>query len=288
MYFLFFDDFILTAIILLSILFIFKFLSVPRDPPASAASSSSSSLSDSASDSRRRARLEAGNFDCSICLDQCIFAVETNCNHAFCAPCWLELSSHSHSSLTSSSGHVKCPNDRRGVSLLIELWTPAERALLSEPFQVARGQFDRDRPSAAFAHQFYNGIRDYNRRAQIASATSAPLNFRSMADAFRDAPSLLRALSAEATSSIGGLMSVVLRLKIVISFLLGFLYVLLPIDFMPEILFGVVGYLDDILVVLFIAVYISQIFRGVIVERQEEQARRYEQRRQQQNNQQPN
>jgi RING finger protein 170 len=50
-----------------------------------------------------------------------------------------------------------------------------------------------------------------------------------------------------------------------LAFALLIIYIILPIDFIPEALFGLLGMADDIIMIGFVVVYLSTIYRSVMV-----------------------
>lgn len=81
----------------------------------------------------------------------------------------------------------------------------------------------------------------------------------------RDCPTLIRHLWNE-FFSVGGLM-LMFRVRILLCFLAGLMYLLSPLDIIPEAVFGVLGLLDDVFVVFLLAVYVSIIYRRLVVSR---------------------
>jgi RING finger protein 170 len=81
----------------------------------------------------------------------------------------------------------------------------------------------------------------------------------------RDCPTLMRHLWNE-FFSVGGLM-VMFRIRILLCFVAGLMYVFSPLDIIPEGVFGVLGLLDDIFVLFLLAMYISIIYRRLVVSR---------------------
>lgn len=59
------------------------------------------------------------------------------------------------------------------------------------------------------------------------------------------------------------------RLRVLICFLVALLYLVSPLDIIPESVFGFFGFLDDLFITLLLAVYISVIYRRLIAERAE-------------------
>lgn len=78
----------------------------------------------------------------------------------------------------------------------------------------------------------------------------------------RDLPTILRHCFFD-FFSIGGLIWM-FRLRIFVCFTIALLYLLSPLDIIPEIAFGIFGLLDDLFVVLLLAIYISILYRRYI------------------------
>lgn len=81
----------------------------------------------------------------------------------------------------------------------------------------------------------------------------------------RDCPTLMRHLWNE-FFSVGGLM-LMFRIRIVLCFLAAVMYLVSPLDIIPEAVFGVLGLLDDVFVLFLLAIYISIIYRRLVVSR---------------------
>jgi RING finger protein 170 len=80
----------------------------------------------------------------------------------------------------------------------------------------------------------------------------------------RDLPILLRHMSVEFFA--GGLVHF-FRIRIVLCLISGFMYLVSPLDVIPEAIYGLFGFLDDIVVLLAIAVYLTVVYRGVLAGR---------------------
>lgn len=87
-------------------------------------------------------------------------------------------------------------------------------------------------------------------------------------DYIYDLPTLLRQLFSE-LFSVGGLVWV-LRLRIILCFFAAALYFVSPLDIIPESVFGFLGLMDDVLIILLLLVYITEMYRRVIANRAEE------------------
>lgn len=66
----------------------------------------------------------------------------------------------------------------------------------------------------------------------------------------------------------GGLMYM-LRIRIVLCFVAAIMYLISPLDMIPEAVFGILGLLDDVFVVLLLAIYVSMIYRRFLANRWE-------------------
>lgn len=58
-----------------------------------------------------------------------------------------------------------------------------------------------------------------------------------------------------------------LRIRIVICFMAAIMYLISPLDLIPEAVFGVLGLLDDVFVVLLLAIYVTMIYRRFLADR---------------------
>jgi RING finger protein 170 len=81
----------------------------------------------------------------------------------------------------------------------------------------------------------------------------------------RDLPTLLEQLFYEFFSASG--LVLVLRFRIVLCFVAALLYVLSPIDILSEAAFGLLGFLDDIVIALLVLFYVSEVYRNVVADR---------------------
>lgn len=75
----------------------------------------------------------------------------------------------------------------------------------------------------------------------------------------QDLPVLLRHAISDLFSLHG--MVAMFRIRIVVCLLLVVLYILSPLDIIPEMMFGFLGWLDDLFIMIIVAIYISVIYR---------------------------
>lgn len=177
---------------------------------------------------------------CPICLHEHQLAVETNCGHLYCGNCL-----RTYIYIRGIMSRIACPMCRQQISVLFACFT--ERELQRTPASDVG-------PDVQVLYQM---IADYNRRF-----SGEPRSFMEM---IRDCPTLMRHLWNE-FFSVGGLM-LMFRIRIVLCFLAAVMYLVSPLDIIPEAVFGVLGLLDDVFVLFLLAIYISIIYRRLVVSR---------------------
>ncbi|CAM5146648.1 unnamed protein product [Natator depressus] len=170
------------------------------------------------------------DMSCPVCLQQATFPIETNCGHLFCGTCIIAYWRYG-----SWLGAIRCPICRQTVTLLLP-------------------RFSEDQQDAA---QVLQDVNDYNRRF-----SGQP---RSIMERIMDLPTLLRHAFRE-MFTVGGLFWM-FRIRIVLCLLGALLYLASPLDFLPEALFGILGFLDDFFVIFLLLIYISIMYREVITQR---------------------
>ena len=84
-------------------------------------------------------------------------------------------------------------------------------------------------------------------------------------DYVRDLPTLFRHAMRE-FFTLSGLVWM-FRLRIIICFFAALLYFISPLDIIPEAVFGILGFLDDLFILLLLAIYVTIIYRGFIAAR---------------------
>ncbi|XP_030209145.1 E3 ubiquitin-protein ligase RNF170 isoform X1 [Gadus morhua] len=214
------------------------------------------------------------DMSCPVCLQQAVLPVETNCGHLFCGPCIVAYWRYG-----TWLGAIHCPICRQMVTLLFPLFQEHD-----SPQRVQDGE--------AVPQLIHRDINDYNRRfsgqPRSTQAEGEPwgsnpkseLEKRSMktqpmhlvalppaqlVDRLRDVPTLLRHAFRE-LFSMGGLFWM-FRIRILLCLVGALTYLVSPLDFLPEALFGLLGFMDDFLVILLLFVYISIMYREVVTQR---------------------
>lgn len=173
---------------------------------------------------------------CPICLGPHRLAVETNCGHKFCGQCLRNF-------LTSRAGpgtlfqNPTCPMCRQNINLLLLSFARDEEAQVAERREVE------------------NSVYEYNVRFG-----NGP---RSVLTYIRDCPVLLRHMFSN-FFSFGGLV-LLFRVRVMFCFIAAVFYLLLPLDIIPETLFGFFGLLDDFLVLFLCAIYLSFLYRHFLL-----------------------
>ncbi|KAG5272166.1 hypothetical protein AALO_G00162380 [Alosa alosa] len=182
------------------------------------------------------------DMSCPVCLQQASLPVETNCGHLFCGSCVIAYWRYG-----TWLGPISCPICRQTVTLIFPLFHGTEQAAPSDlP--------DDGQPEANLILQ---DLTDYNRRF-----SGQP---RSLMDRLRDVPTLLRHAFRE-MFSVGGLFWM-FRLRILLCLVGALTYLASPLDFIPEALFGLLGFMDDFFVILLLFIYISIMYREVVTQR---------------------
>ncbi|OVA06122.1 Protein of unknown function DUF1232 [Macleaya cordata] len=89
---------------------------------------------------------------------------------------------------------------------------------------------------------------------------------RSLGQRLRDLPFFLRRLSRELTDPQRSL-PLVFRARMIFAMILSAIYILSPIDIIPEGILGIVGLLDDLLIGLIFFLHIAAIYRAALLTR---------------------
>ncbi|XP_071511312.1 E3 ubiquitin-protein ligase RNF170-like [Diadema antillarum] len=170
---------------------------------------------------------------CPICLQEKECAAETNCGHVFCGNCLIAYWRHG-----TWLGAISCPVCRQRVTMILPI------------FQEGEENSDEGRRVSA-------EIRDYNRRF-----SGEP---RPIMDYIYDLPMLLRHAVREFFTPHGFVW--MFRFRILLCLVVAFMYLISPLDIIPEAVFGVLGFFDDIFVVLILLIYVSIIYRNIVAQR---------------------
>ncbi|KAG2466545.1 RN170 ligase, partial [Polypterus senegalus] len=105
----------------------------------------------------------------------------------------------------------------------------------------------------------------YWRYGSWLGAINCPICRQMLVDRLRDVPTLLRHAFRE-MFSMGGLFWM-FRIRILLCLFGALIYLISPLDFLPEALFGILGFMDDLFVIFLLLIYISIMYREVVTQR---------------------
>lgn len=186
-----------------------------------------------------RVRRSASENDCPICMDPARFAVETNCGHVYCARCIMQ-----YWQTNFSTSPMLCPYCRQEIILLLPCFS--EEEVMATDVQAV---MERERVVAQ--------VQEYNRMY-----SQHP---RSWYGQLQDLPTILRHIWAELFTWRGILMA--FKLRVILSVVMAVLYVVSPIDIIPEAFLGLLGLADDVVVIIIILIQVSIVYRTVVANR---------------------
>ncbi|KAJ8388426.1 hypothetical protein AAFF_G00133020 [Aldrovandia affinis] len=169
---------------------------------------------------------------CPVCLQTAIFPVETNCGHLFCAPCLIAYWRHG-----TWLGAISCPLCRQKVSVLCHLFSESRT--------------DRHEK------QVMGDIRDYNKRY-----SGAP---RRVADYLYDTPLFLHLL-LRGMGNMSGLVWLFF-LRVAVCCFGAAMSMASPLEAIPEPSTGMLGILDDLVVVFLLLTCVLNIIQQMGAER---------------------
>ncbi|XP_024373824.1 uncharacterized protein [Physcomitrium patens] len=170
---------------------------------------------------------------CSVCHDSFTMPCQANCAHWFCGECILRVWQHS-----SVLQPCKCPICRRAITLLIP--TNVSEAQQQDP-EVERV------------------IRDLAKYNRIFGG--GPVSFMQRV---RDMPLLLQRMVGELMDPQRAI-PLVHRTRILFFLVLLAVYVFSPLDVIPEGVLGLVGLLDDLLVIVMVLFYLAMLYRSTLI-----------------------
>ncbi|KAH9390793.1 hypothetical protein TYRP_006377 [Tyrophagus putrescentiae] len=192
-----------------------------------------------------RTRFGTMDSNCPVCLNQLTLPIETNCGHLFCGRCIIIYWQHAQ----WRGGAIRCPVCRQGVNILLPCFSTSNGSSSSST----------STSSASSITHVIREINTYNRRF-----SGEP---RPWSDYLYDLPTLLRHLTND-FFSFNGLMYM-FRIRIVLCVVAAIMYLISPLDMIPEAVFGIFGLFDDIVVVLLLAIYVTIIYRRFLSARWE-------------------
>ncbi|EFH69493.1 hypothetical protein ARALYDRAFT_889762 [Arabidopsis lyrata subsp. lyrata] len=168
---------------------------------------------------------------CSICHGHFNTPCQSNCSHWFCGNCIMLVWRHG-----STLRPCKCPLCRRPISLLV----PSEETVRSRnDATVSEVLHDVETYNRVFGGQSSGLIQDAR------SSLLTPKLLREMMDPRRTLPLVIRA-------------------RVYIALILSAIYIISPIDIIPEGVLGVIGLLDDLLIALICFLHVAALYRSVL------------------------
>ncbi|KAL2650441.1 hypothetical protein R1flu_018569 [Riccia fluitans] len=179
--------------------------------------------------------MEAPNDCCSICHDNYTLPVQANCAHWFCGECILRVWQH-----TSALQPCKCPICRRHITLFI-------------PSEIGPHIGTQEPPNS---DMIMSDIAKYNRifGGDVVSVLQR----------VRDMPLLLRRLGRELMDPQRAI-HLIHRTPILFYLLFLAFYIFSPLDIIPEGIVGLVGLLDDLLVLIIVLFYLAMLYRSTLL-----------------------
>lgn len=168
--------------------------------------------------------------NCPICIEPIHLVTETNCGHLFCAPCIVAYWNHGN-----WYRGMNCPVCRQEVTVLLVSLTEAESA-------------------TELASECLPQIKAYNRRF-----SGEP---RTVMEYLMDFPVLLRHMFRQLFTVDG--MVWMFRLRVILYLTLVALYVVSPFDLIPESAAGVLGFMDDIILLIVVLIYLTVLYRSYV------------------------
>lgn len=203
----------------------------------------SASQSTGSNETTERIHHSYNNEVCPICISPHRLAVETNCGHKFCGFCLRNyLNNRIPGDFSIFNGRLSCPLCRQDINIMLLSFTPEE---------VQSNELEGERIAIETT------VHEYNIRFANGS--------RNWLSYIRDCPVLVRHMLID-FFSFGGLVWM-FRVRVIVCFLAAIMYLFLPLDIIPEAMFGFFGFLDDLIVFFLCAIYVSIIYRRVIINR---------------------
>lgn len=200
--------------------------------------------------------------NCPICLSSLSFAVDTNCGHTFCARCILSYWEHDQWPRAA-----RCPVCRNGVICEHYKWNDFEIfTVTGVPVAPSCCTIQLNQPRALEHGPQLQSANVWP--AKICQLHCATLVYRisslslQLVQYLSDIPLILGHLLRLTFTADG--IALLYRLHILLLLLLLVLYLFSPLDLIPEAVFGAVGLLDDIIILIAVAAYASQLYRHYV------------------------
>jgi len=178
---------------------------------------------------------------CPVCLDNLKFAVETNCGHVYCGECIFSVVELGDRGLLETP---TCPYCRQRMTMMLPYFSESE---ISD---------DSDITTAETRNQVLAQVKRYNR-----FYSGQP---RSFSEHLADLPMISRRMMRYLTTQDG--ITFLMNARIVPYLIMTAVYALSPFDIVPESLFGMIGVLDDLIILVMCVLYMVTIYRNFAAE----------------------
>ncbi|XP_020236614.1 E3 ubiquitin-protein ligase RNF170 isoform X1 [Cajanus cajan] len=194
---------------------------------------------------------------CSVCHANFHIPCQANCSHWFCGNCIMLVWQHG-----SGARPCKCPLCRRPITLLV----PTEDSLRQnhdpEVAQIlskihAYNRFFGGQPTSLLQVSIYN----FFIISYLLIITLYLTSF--LLQRMQDLPFLLHRLLREFLDPQRSL-PLVIRARVFVAMIASVIYLFSPIDIIPEGVLGIVGLLDDLLIVLICFLHVAALYRSVL------------------------
>ncbi|KAM0928382.1 hypothetical protein ACQ4PT_002446 [Festuca glaucescens] len=172
---------------------------------------------------------------CSVCHDRFRIPCQANCSHWFCGECIIRVWNHG-----AAVQPCKCPICRRLINLLV-------------PANISEDQNDDPQ-----LHRVLGEIEHYNH-----IFGGAP---RSLTQRLQDLPFFMRRLFRELMDPQRTL-PLVFRARMILMVALSAVYVLSPVDILPESVLGLFGFFDDFLILVIVFLHLAAVYRSLLLYR---------------------
>ncbi|KAK6638650.1 hypothetical protein RUM43_006917 [Polyplax serrata] len=179
---------------------------------------------------------------CPICLGSQRLAVETNCGHKFCGSCLKNYLNRTPGNFSLFSNPAQCPMCRQDVNILLLCFTSEDTMSIDSD--------DERRAVESLVHE-YNIRFGQGPRTWMSYISDCPVLIRHMFFDF---------------FTFGGLVWM-FRLRVLLCCFGAIVYLFNPLDIIPEAMFGIFGFLDDVIVFVLCVIYVSIIYRHAILRR---------------------
>ncbi|CAL5417187.1 unnamed protein product [Camellia sinensis] len=219
------------------------------------------------------------NDRCSICHGSFNLPCQANCSHWFCGNCILQVWNYG-----SALQPCKCPLCRRQITLLIPSDASSRQRHNSDAAEIL-GKIERynryfgERSNGLIQVSTVKNSSCTNIRNLDAVMHSELLSYsiyRMQQDVsccgrtntwhlrLRDLPFLLRRLFRDIMQPQRSL-PLVIRARVYLAMFVSAIYIISPVDIIPEGILGIIGLFDDVLIALICFLHVAALYRSVLL-----------------------